>query len=366
METTAAVVREVGGELDFETVTLDGPRADEILVELVAVGVCHTDLATIDGALPFPMPGILGHEGSGIVREVGADVTKVKPGDRVTVSFASCGECAACLADEPAYCHSFMALNYAGMRPDGSSVASTADGPVGSSFFGQSTFATHAITKERNVVIVPDDFPLELAGPLGCGIQTGAGAVMRSFAAPAGSSIVVLGGGSVGLSAVLGAVVQGCSTIIVVEPVASRRELALSLGATDVIDPSAGPTEEQVRAIIPAGVNFAFDTTGIPAVLTSALNSLAPQGTLGLVAIPSDPTSVLSLPLIQSIILGVTVKGIVEGDSDPDVFIPELMRLHLDGRFPFDKLVTKMPFSEINRGIQAQHDGSAIKVVLVH
>ncbi len=365
MQTTAAVVREVGGDLDFETVQLDGPRADEVLVELVAVGVCHTDLATIAGALPFPMPGILGHEGSGIVREVGGDVTKVKPGDRVAVSFASCGTCAACLADEPAYCHSFMALNYAGSRPDGSSVASDENGPVGSSFFGQSTFAKHAITKERNVVLVPDEFPLELAGPLGCGVQTGAGAVMRSFAAPAGSSIVVMGGGSVGLSAVLGAVVQGCTTIIVVEPVRSRRDLAISIGATHAIDPGAGPVEEQVRGILAEGVNYAFDTTGIPAVLTSALNALAPQGVLGLVAIPSDPASVLALPLIQSIILGVTVKGIVEGDSDPDVFVPELMRLHLDGRFPFDRLITKMPFDQINAGIAAQHDGSAIKVVLV-
>jgi aryl-alcohol dehydrogenase len=366
MQTTAAVVRTIGGKLDFEQVTLDGPRPDEILVELVAVGVCHTDLATIAGTLPFPMPGILGHEGSGLVREVGSDVTKVKPGDRLAVSFASCGDCVACLAGEPAYCHSFMALNYAGVRPDGSSVASDSGGAVGSSFFGQSTFATHEITKERNVVIVPEEFPLELAGPLGCGIQTGAGAVMRSFAAPAGSSIVVLGGGSVGLSAVLGAVVQGRTTIIVVEPVASRRELALSIGATHAIDPAAGAVEEQVRAIVADGVNFAFDTTGIPAVLTSALNSLGNQGVLGLVAIPSDPESVLALPLIQSIILGVTVKGIVEGDSDPDVFIPELMSLYLAGRFPFDKLVTTMPFSDINKGIEAQHDGSAIKVVLVH
>lgn len=366
METTAAVIREVGGDLEFEKITLDGPRADEILVELVAVGVCHTDLATIAGALPFPMPGILGHEGSGIVREVGSDVTKVKPGDRVAVSFASCGECAACLVGEPAYCHSFMALNYAGMRPDGSSVASDQDGTVGSSFFGQSTFATHAITKERNVVIVPEEFPLELAGPLGCGIQTGAGAIMRSFAAPAGSSVVIMGGGSVGLSAALGAVVQGCTTIIVVEPVAARRELALSLGATHVVDPAVGAVDEQVRGIAPEGVNFAFDTTGIPAVLSAAVNCLGPQGTLGLVAIPADPASALSLPLIQSIILGITVKGIVEGDSDPDVFIPELMSLYLDGRFPFDKLVTTMPFDRINDGIAAQHDGSAVKVVLVH
>ncbi len=366
MNVSAAVFTELNSDLVIEDVTLDDPRPDEILVKIVAVGICHTDLATIAGALPFPTPGVLGHEGSGIVEAIGGDVTKVKVGDRVAISFASCGACPACDAGEPAKCHNFMALNYAGSRPDGSTSVHLGEEKVGSTFFGQSSFADYAITKERNVVKVPEDFPLELAGPLGCGIQTGAGAIMRTFKAPAGSSVVIMGGGSVGLSAVLGAVVQGCTTIIVSEPVASRRELALSLGATHAIDPAAGSVAEQVRGILPAGVNFVFDTTGIPAVLSEAINCLGNQGVLGLVAVPSDPNAAVSLPLIQALVLGLTVKAIVEGDSVPDDFIPRLMDLYGQGRFPFDRLITKMPFDKINEGIAAQHDGSALKVVLVH
>src|SRR5258708_32195023 len=176
-----------------------------------------------------------------------------------------------------------MELNYAGVRTsDGSSPISNAQGPVGSSFCGQSSFATHAITGERNVVKVSSDTPLPLVAPLGCGVQTGAGAVMRSFAAPAGSSVLILGGGSVGLSAVLGAVVQGCGHIIVVEPVAARRELAVRLGATHTIDPAAGAVSEQVRGLFPQGANFALATTGPPGVLAEAVQPLGHPRTPGL------------------------------------------------------------------------------------
>ena len=283
-------------------VNLDAPRPGEVLVRISAVGICHTDLATRDGALPFPLPGVLGHEGAGVVVEVGEGVTKVAPGDRVGVSFASCGSCPACASGAPAYCHRFMEKNYAGGRTsDGSSALSTAQGPVGSSFFGQSSFATHAITGERNVVKVGSDIPPHLVAPLGCGVQTGAGAIMRSFAAPAGSSVLILGGGSVGLSAVLGAVVQGCGHIIVVEPVAARRELAARLGATHTIDPAAGAVSEQVRGLLPGGVNFALDTTGHAGVLAEAVQCPGNQGTLGMLGVPSDPGAVLSLSLIQSL-----------------------------------------------------------------
>jgi len=322
MEVTAAVLREVGGDFGLEKVQLDAPRPGEVLVQISAVGICHTDLATRDGALPFPLPGVLGHEGAGVVVEVGEGVTKVAPGDRVGVSFAS--------------------------------------------FFGQSSFATHAITGERNVVKVSSDIPPHLVAPLGCGIQTGAGAIMRSFAAPAGSSVLILGAGSVGLSAVLGGVVQGCGRIIVVEPVAARRDIAVRLGATHTIDPVAGPVSEQVRGLLPQGVNFALDTTGHAAVLAEALQCLGNQGTLGMVGVPSDPGAVLSLSLIQSLVLGLTVKAIVEGDSDPDVFIPQLIELYEAGKFPFDQLITTVPFSKINDGVALQHGGQAVKVVLVH
>jgi aryl-alcohol dehydrogenase len=365
MEITAAVLNSLGSELSIEPVVLGDPRPDEVLVKIAAVGICHTDLATIDGALPFPLPAVLGHEGSGTVVSVGSDVRKVRPGDRVAISFATCGQCPACAAGTVSYCHNFMALNYGGARSDGSSVITNAAGNMGSSFFGQSSFATHAVTSERNVVKVPDGFPLHLAGPLGCGIQTGAGAIMRSFGAPAGSGVLIIGGGSVGLSAVLGAVVQGCDPVIVAEPVTTRRELALSLGATHAIDPADGPAAEQVRALFPAGVQFALDTTGLVPAISGAIGALGNQGVLGLLAIPADPAAALPVPLIQSLVLGLTVKNIIEGDSDTDTFIPQLMELYLAGRFPFDKLVTVLPFEKINDGIAAQLRGEATKVVLL-
>jgi aryl-alcohol dehydrogenase len=178
--------------------------------------------------------------------------------------------------------------------------------------------------------------------------------------------VLILGGGSVGLSAVLGAVVQGCGQIIVVEPIEARRELAARLGATHTIDPAAGAVSEQVRGLLPAGVHFALDTTGHAGVIAEAVQCLGNQGTLGMLGVPSDPGAALSLPLIQSLVLGLTVKAIVEGDSDPDVFIPQLIELHKAGKFPVDEVITTMPFAKINDGIAMQHSGQAVKVVLVH
>jgi aryl-alcohol dehydrogenase len=224
--------------------------------------------------------------------------------------------------------------------------------PIGSNFFGQSSLATHAIANQRNVVKISDKAPLALVGPLGCGVQTGAGAV--------------LGGGSVGLSAALAAVVRELATIIVVEPMARRRDLALSLGATHTIDPARGPIAEQVRGIVPNGVNYAIDTTALLPVLEQAVSSMAQRGRLGLLGVPADATTVLPLSLIHSQITGLTVTGIVEGDSDPDRFIPELLELHRAGRFPFDRLITTMPFARINEAVAAQQRGDAVKIVLFH
>jgi len=364
MEITAAVVHELGADFQLETVTLGEPQAGEVLVEIKAVGLCHTDLAVQHGHLPFPFPAVYGHEGAGVVTAVGQGVTKVSVGDRVGITFNSCGDCGSCKNDEPAYCHDFMALNFVGVRPDGTSALSQNGDPVGSNFFGQSTFATHAIAHERNVVKVADDADLTVVAPLGCGVQTGAGAVMNTFDAQSGSSLLVLGGGSVGLSAVMAGAVRGLGAIIVVEPVAERRALALELGATHVIDPADGALSEQVRAILPAGVDFAVDSTGHPAVLGEAFASLAHRGTLGLIGVPADPATAVAVPIIPAQILGATVTGIVEGDSNPDEFIPELIALHKAGKFPVDKLITTMPFSQINEAIAVQARGEAVKVVL--
>lgn len=365
MDITAAVVTTVGGDFSVERLTLDGPADGEVLVEIAGVGLCHTDLAAKDGHLPFPLPGVFGHEGSGVVRAVGSGVTKVAEGDSVLLSFASCGDCVQCRRDEPSYCRNFMPLNFGGARPSGPSALTRGGEIVGSDFFGQSSFATHALAHERNVVKVDADLPLEILGPLGCGVQTGAGAVLRSFDCPRGSSLLVLGGGSVGQSAVLAAAARELESIIVVEPMAPRRELALSLGATHALDPADGPIDEQVRALTADGVEYAIDTTGVAAVVQQSLAALAQRGTLGIIGVPSDPEAALSLGLIHAQVIGVTVKGIVEGDSDPDVFLPELIELYRQGRFPFDKLVTTMPLSDINEAVAAQHRGEAVKIVLI-
>jgi aryl-alcohol dehydrogenase len=365
MEITAAVVHELGADFQLETLTLAEPEAGEVVVEIKAVGLCHTDIAAQHGHLPFPLPGVFGHEGAGVVSAIGAGVTKVAVGDKVALSFNSCGDCPSCQRDEPAYCFEFMAFNFGGARPDGTSALDIEGKGIGSNFFGQSSFASHAIANERNVVKVDDDTDLTLIGPLGCGIQTGAGAVMNTFDCQPGSSLLVLGGGSVGLSAVMAGAVRELANIIVVEPVAERRSLALELGATAVIDPADGPISEQVRAILPAGVNYAVDTTAHNAVLGEALASLAHRGRLGLIGVPVDPTTALPVPMMLAQILGASVTGIVEGDSNPDIFIPELIALHKAGKFPFDKLITKLPFSQINEAIAVQARGEAVKVVLV-
>lgn len=366
MDITAAITTEIGASFELATVQLDAPSEDEVIVQIAGVGLCHTDLAAKDGHLPFPVPGVLGHEGSGTVLRVGSSVTKVRPGDKVVLSFNSCGDCQQCKDGVPGYCASFMPLNFGGARADGRPTLHRDGKTLGSEFFGQSSFATHALAHERNVVKVPDDAPVEILGPLGCGVQTGAGAVLRSLDCASGSSLLVLGGGSVGLSAVMAAVARGLSSIIVLEPHESRRAMALELGATHVIDPHAGPLSEQVRAILPAGVDYAIDTTGIVSVLEQAVLSLAQRGKLGLIGVPADPAASLPVGLIQAQMIGLTVVGIVEGDSDPDTFIPELLELHRAGRFPLEKLVTVMPFAQINEAVGAQHRGEVIKVVLTH
>jgi aryl-alcohol dehydrogenase len=314
--------------------------------------------------MPFSLPAVLGHEGAGVVERVGAGVTKVVPGDRVAITFRSCGACGRCRNGDPAYCYTMPMLNYIGMRPDGSKALHRAGVDVSSNFFGQSSFATHALAYERNVLKLPADIPFEIAAPLGCGVQTGAGGVMLALACPPGSSLLVTGGGAVGLSAVMGAVIQGCGVIIVVEPHAARRALALELGATHVIDPAQSPNlNAEVRAIAPHGVDFAFDTTGRPDTLTAVMATLAPKGVFGIVGIPPAGTP-LPGDLGTVLTFGQTVRGIIEGDSDPEDFLPKLIDHWRAGRLPLETLVQAFPFDQINAAIEAQHHGDCVKVVL--
>jgi aryl-alcohol dehydrogenase len=365
MKIDAAIARPAQPGFSIEPIELDAPRDDEILVRIIAAGLCHTDLVAQAGAI-LPLPAVLGHEGAGIVEAVGNAVSKVAPGDRVMVTFRSCGGCGNCAQGLAAYCHYFAPLNYAGTRIDGSRTVASSDGvPLAASFFGQSSFATHALTSERNVVRIPDAMPFELAAPLGCGVQTGAGAVLRSLACPVGSSIMIIGAGTVGLSAVMAAKIRQCGTIAVVEPHAARRALALELGATHAIDPAVETDlAAAIRAIVPSGINFALDTTGRPDAQLAAIAALAPRGTLGLVGIspPGAPVPGEANDLLSR---GIAIRGIIEGDSDPDSFLPELIGLHLAGRLPVERLVTTYPFDAINTAVADQHAGRCVKPVLM-
>lgn len=367
-EAQAAVAYVPGGDFTVETIEVEAPRAGEVRVRIAGVGLCHTDLIFRDQLAPFALPGVLGHEGSGVIEAIGEGVEGLSIGDEVVIGFSSCGACPRCDEHLPSYCQNFVPLNYAGMRLDDGSTAYAKGGArVTSHFFGQSSFSALTVTRAGNVVKVDtSQAALELLGPLGCGFQTGAGGVMRSLACPAGSSLAVFGGGPVGLAAVMGAVIQGCSTIILVEPVAARREIGLELGATHVIDPAAaGDLAAALRAIVPAGLDFAFDTSGVVPVIEAGLASLGSHGAIGLVGVPAKADAALNVRIAGLMTPGHRIIGIIEGDSDPQTFIPELIAHHAAGRFPFDRLIKTFPLDRINEAIAAQARGECIKVVLV-
>ncbi len=363
MKITAAVAREKEQPFSVEELDLEGPRAGEVLVRIVATGMCHTDLIVRDQWYPVPLPCVLGHEGAGVVEEVGAGVTKVEPGDNVVLTFSSCGKCATCLSGKPTYCMSFFDLNFGGTRLDGSSPVSSGGDLMHAHFFGQSSFATHALATERNVVKVADDAPLEILGPLGCGIQTGAGGVLNTLSPKAGTSIVVFGTGAVGLSAIMAARIAGCTTIIGVDVKPDRLKLAEELGATHTINGEETNSVEAIKELTGGGVDFSVETTAVPAVFRQAVDALGSMGVCGLIGAARLGTEA-TFDMNDILIPGKTIKGIVEGDSVPDVFIPRLVELHSQGRFPIDRLVKFYDLDGINDAAHAAEAGEAIKPVL--
>jgi len=366
MEIKAAIVKEKSGPFSIETVSLSDPRPDEILVRIVGSGVCHTDLVVRDQYVPIPLPAVLGHEGAGVVECVGHDVTRIKKGDRVVMSFHSCGHCSSCEEGAPAYCDHLMANNFSGKRLDGSASVSFGGHDISANFFQQSSFATHALATARNVVKVPDFVSLEdlpLYGPLGCGIQTGAGAVLNTLNPRAGTSIVIFGAGSVGLSAVMAARLAGCTTIIAVDLNKARLDTALALGATHIVDGKADDPVDYVRSATGGrGADYSLETTALPKVLRQAVECLHARGVCGSIGLPPAGTEV-TLDML-SILFGRTLRGIIEGDSVPGIFINRLIELHRQGRFPIDKIITHYRFDEINKAVAETERGTAIKAVL--
>jgi aryl-alcohol dehydrogenase len=361
---TAAVVWDTDREFELTEVTLDAPRPDEVVVRLVAAGVCGTDLHVQAGHVPFPLPGVLGHEGAGVVEEVGSAVRSVAPGDHVLLSFTSCGACANCAAGDPAYCDTFLPRNLlGGKRMDGSATVRRGDADLHAHFFGQSSFSTRCLADERSVTKVDPDVDLASLAPLGCGVQTGAGAVLNVLRPEPGSTLAVFGAGAVGLSAVMAAALSGTTTVVAVDVVPQRLELARELGATHVVDSRSADPGERLAALTDGrGVEYAIDATGITAVLETALGALAPGGTCA--AIGAPPAGQTVAVDVNFLLNGRRLVGITEGDANPQLFLPALVELVRQGRLPVERMIRRYPFAEINAAAAAQRDGSVLKPVL--
>ena len=357
----AAVFRDESGRPSIEHLDLSGPGPGEVLVRIVAAGVCHTDHKAA-GPGPSPKPVVLGHEGAGIVAAVGAGVSKLAVGDHVVMTFGSCGACASCDAAQPAYCHD--GLNYCfTCRPrEARSYLMSARGPVNGYFFCQSSFATHAIGLERSVVKIAKDVPLEIMGPLGCGVQTGAGAVLNDFKLRSTQTLAIFGVGALGLSAVMAARIVGAKRIIAIDRHQHRIDLARELGAHDGLLAGDGDLKAKIMEICPEGVDVALDTTGVLSVMRQAIDCLAPRGEAGFVSSPWDGAE-LSID-VRRLLQGRSIRGIIEGDSDPDVFIPRLVEYWRQGLFPFEKLIRFYDFEQIEQAFHDSETGYTVKPIL--
>ena len=363
MQIKAAVVGEKSGPFVLDTVELCAPRPEELIVRVVASGMCQTDLHGRDGYYATPYPSVFGHEGAGVVHAVGSAVRSLAPGDHVVMSYPWCGSCANCQQQLHSYCVHAFALKMKGTRADGSTLLSRNGAPVYSAFFQQSSFGTFALTQERYAVKVRNDAPLELLGPLACSGQTGAGAVFNVMKPNAGDSFAVFGVGAVGLSALLAAKIAGCDPIIAVDVHAHRLALARELGATHTIDHgAASDVVDRVRAISSGGVRYSLETSALPAVFREAVESLMPAGTCVLLGSARDGSDVsFDMKFLQE---GRVVRGVIQGDSQPREFIPKLVDLIMTGRFPIEKMITFYDFADINLAALDSSTGRTIKPVL--
>jgi len=365
MEVQAALFRADADTLSIETLDLAEPLPEEVLVRLIATGVCHTD-QKVRETPRVPRPIVLGHEGAGVVERVGSQVTTLQPGDHVVLSFDYCGRCRACRENRPAHCWEGSKRHFGGHRPDGSVTLRQGDTPVHGNFFGQSSFATYALCYESNAVKVRKDAPLELLGPLGCGVQTGAGAVLNTFDLQPGQTIAVFGSGAVGLSAIMAARLAGAEQIIAVDVVEDRLRLATELGATNTVNGRNADVPSAIKALLGPdrnGVDYALDTTCLPPVLLQAIDALGTRGTLGFVSNTSTGEP-LPLPLGKMMAGGKQIRAVIQGDSAPQTFIPMLLDFYMQGRLPFDRMVKFYEFSEINQAFEDSHHGTTIKPII--
>ena len=361
IDARAAVLLRPGTTPELNDVQIREPQGNEVLVGISAVGICHTDISTAARWPEKRLPMVFGHEGAGTVLAAGPDA-RIDVGSQVVLTFASCAQCAACSSDTPAYCDNATRLNMAGDRGDESSALRLAGQPVRGGFFGQSSFATHALANTSNVVVLPDGIDAQLAAPLACSVQTGVGAVLNTLAAGPGDVLVVWGAGAVGLSAVMGGRIAGCRTVIAVDPIAERRSLAIELGATGAVDSASETLPAEIMELTGGGATLAVDTTARGDVISTALSTLRKCGTLALVGLGALTAE---LPVGLILANGLRVQGVIEGDSEPHTFIPRLAGHVLRGELPVDKLVRTYQFDRFADAWSDAAAGRTVKPVLV-
>jgi aryl-alcohol dehydrogenase len=351
------------GRWSLETLELADPQPYEVVVRVVASGICQTDVHARDGFFPLPWPAVYGHEGAGVVERVGGAVTDVAPGDHVIMANPSCGECANCRDGYEAYCARNRQIKVSGIRLDGSVALRRGETPVYGSFFQQSSFSTFSLATGRNVIKVPRDAPLDVLAAFPCGVNTGAGAVMNVLKPRPGDSFAVFGAGTVGLAGLMAARIAGCDPVIAVDVFENRLALARDLGATDVIDARRADVAAEVRRIAGgAGVRFSLEAAGVPAALRAAVDALAPRGTCCLVGSARDGVeAALEMRTLQQ---GRVVRGCIQGESVVKEFLPRLVDLYRAGRLPVDRLVRRYDFAAINEAVADMLAGTTIKAVL--
>jgi aryl-alcohol dehydrogenase len=367
MEITAAVMEHTDGALrsrtiELQQVELDPPRADEVLIKVSSCGVCGTDRGCIHGLEPYPTPGVLGHEAAGVVEEVGANVSLVKPGDRVMVGFPYCGHCRTCRRGEPRYCENGGKLSFSGYRLDGSGAMRRDGETLAGRFFQQSSWATHTVALERQLAIVPEGLDLDFAGPYGCSISTGAGTVLNELRPLPGSSIAIFGAGNVGLAAVMASRLTAASAIVVIDKVESRLQLARELGATHTLLHGVD-TVPQLKELTHGALDYSIEATNGSNLVAEAVAALGIRGTCAIVG-GAKATATVKLNHSDVLLSGKRIIGVMGGGGQTPMFLVSLMELQRDGRFPLEKLVRFYDFSQVNQAIDDSDKGLAVKPVL--
>jgi aryl-alcohol dehydrogenase len=364
MLTRAAILSTVNEPLVIDDVELDEPHRGELLVRMVASGICHTDISASRGARPIPLPVVLGHEGAGVVMAVGPDVSSLAVGDHVVVTAVPhCGRCGSCRRGKPFFCQEFRSLAFGGAMPDGTKRFRRGPSEVGH-FFCQSSFAEHAVVSARATVKIPLQVPLEKAAALGCGVETGAGAVLNTARVRPGESVAILGCGGVGLSAVMAARLAGASPVIAVDVSARRLELARDLGATETMQAGQGDVVREVRKLTRGGVDYAFECIGRAETIRQSVDCARVGGTAVISGgVPAGSEIVLD----GAGLLFREIRGNHQGSSVPGVFIPLLIDLWTRGEFPFDRLLSR-PYglNEINQAIADMERGDVVKPLIRH